>query len=177
MGELAQLGQPAADVRAQLVDQRWPRPRGSSAELALEQPELEVHEDEVLLRPVVEVALDLAPRGVGGRDDPRAGLTQVVGHAPQVGGHGVERVRELAQLVGGQHRDSRVEVAIGHAPRRGDEVVDRADERERRQREQRGAQGQQDRGPHGDDQRKPADRIVADQLPRRHRESVISSAE
>ena len=83
MGELAQLGERGLRVGAQLFEQTVRRSGVALDQLARE-PELHRERNEMLLRAVVQVALDLAARLVGRRDDARAGRAQFLVRDAQV---------------------------------------------------------------------------------------------
>ena len=83
MRELAQLGQRLLRVAAQLFEHRADRRRVGVEQLAGE-PELHRERDEVLLRAVVQVALDLAARLVGRGDDARTRGAQLLVRDTQV---------------------------------------------------------------------------------------------
>jgi hypothetical protein len=77
-GQLAQLGGGLRELLAEAVEERAGRlrvlgqPRAGHAHVERER-------DEPLLRAVVQVALDLAPRVVGGLDDARARGLELLG--------------------------------------------------------------------------------------------------
>ncbi len=75
--ELAQLLDGGLRVYARLRDQRE-RALRVAGEARLGEAEGDGHRDHALLRAVVQVALDAAPLGVGGRDDALARGAQVV---------------------------------------------------------------------------------------------------
>ena len=77
-GELAQLGQRGRQPRGELVDLRVLQPR-------LEHPQVQRERDELLLRAVVQVALDPPPRRVARLDDPQPRQPQLLHARLQVG--------------------------------------------------------------------------------------------
>ena len=89
MREVAQLLHRLLEVGRDLVEHLLGGVGIGVGELACE-ARAHRQRDEVLLRAVVQVALDAAPLEVGGLDDARAGAAQLVGLAP----HLVERVLE-----------------------------------------------------------------------------------
>ena len=70
MGQDAQLGDRVLEVALDLVDHRQ-RVGGIVLDRVLGETQLDGEGDEMLLGAVVEVALELAPLGVAGRDDAR----------------------------------------------------------------------------------------------------------
>jgi hypothetical protein len=81
-GQLAQLFERALQPLGELVDER---PGVRVVDARLEQPQLEGERDELLLRAVVQVALDAAARLVGRRDDAQPRLAELLEAGPQVG--------------------------------------------------------------------------------------------
>ena len=77
VGQLAELVEGVLHVAAQLV-QHLVRRRPVGVDELLDQPHLHGQGDEVLLGPVVQVALDLAPGLVGRGDDAQAGGRQLL---------------------------------------------------------------------------------------------------
>ena len=90
MGELAELFQRPFDVAAELLEQVSDLGRLRACQLASEaQVRAQCHE--LLLRPVVQVALDTTPLGVRSRHHARPLRPQLLGLAPDL----VERRLEL----------------------------------------------------------------------------------
>ena len=97
--ELAQLAGGCREVLDRLVEQLGGERR--IVELAAREPQRQRQPDQVLLRAVVQVALEPAPRVVGRGDDPGAGGAQLrlrvvaLGDVAQVADeHGVARLRD-----------------------------------------------------------------------------------
>ena len=91
----AELGERRLRVVAQLGEQLLDRLGIIGDELAGE-PDLHGHGDEMLLRTVVEVALDLAAGGIGRGDDAGTRRLQVGVGLPQLLEAGLQRGVELA---------------------------------------------------------------------------------
>ena len=77
MRQRAQLGDRLPYVRLDLVDHRH-RVRWVVLDGVLGEPQLDREGDEMLLRAVVQVPLELAPLGIAGRDDAGAGVLQLL---------------------------------------------------------------------------------------------------
>ena len=82
MGQRPQLFDRRPDVILELGHER-PRPFGVALGKLLEQPHLDGERNQVLLRPVVQVAFDPSPLGVGGRHQTPARCLQLDGLAAQ----------------------------------------------------------------------------------------------
>ena len=95
--ELAQLRQRARQPLRQLVDRRVLQPR-------LEHPQVQRERDELLLRAVVQVALDPAPRGVAGRHDPRPREPQLLQPRLQIRAQALVVQRQRGGRRGGLHQ-------------------------------------------------------------------------
>ena len=139
--ELAQLAERRLDVAAQLLEHRLDGLRIGLHELA-GQADLDRERDEVLLRAVVEVALDPAPGLVGGSDDAQPGGLELrvallqgleAGLERRVEPDVVQREADLARELG-QHalglvgEGDRVGRPLGHdQPEQDPGVHDRSD--------------------------------------------------
>jgi hypothetical protein len=97
-GQFAQLGRGLLQLRAQPLEERAD-PRGILGEPAAGDLDVEDEADEPLLRAVVQVALDLAPGGVGGLEDPLARGAQLGGAS------GLDLVGQQRGLGGAALRD------------------------------------------------------------------------
>lgn len=132
--------------------------------------ELELRQHEPLLSAVVEVALDLAPRRVGGRHGTGVRATQLVAVATKLGEHLVEAVRDPAEVVGGQERDRRRDVACAHAPGRRQQVFDGIERGPRDDEEDdAGDTDRRDRDEEGERESQPARRREICECTRRQR--------
>ena len=78
VSQVTQLLHGLLQIVAQLVEHLAGRGGVRASQLS-GKPQFHRERDEMLLRPVVQVAFDLTAAGVGGRDDARSRLTQLVG--------------------------------------------------------------------------------------------------
>jgi len=171
MRQIAQLGKRSRESRPQLGHLRGElRVVGDAS---LQHAQLKLEQNQLLLRAVVQVALDAATLGICRRDDPRPRGAQFFNQLDvvlaqrlplaQTGDHLVEAARKLSQLVIGQDGDLGCQIAAGNAAVGRDQVVDRTEQRHRRDRQEDDPEDREEDWRHDDDQREPPHPIIAHQ--------------
>jgi hypothetical protein len=119
--ELAQLGERHPELLGQVVHHGG---RLGVAQASLEQPQVEGERDELLLGPVVQVALDPPARGVPGLHDAHARDAQILHPGPQVRLQALVVERERGRRGGGlDELGARVELRVVEDGRHPDAVA------------------------------------------------------